>query len=327
MKGQANKQPISPRDGALPAVLVFNPGAGAAEGEGDLRETVQQLLREANIGATIYEAGAPEEFAAATAAARRQGVRLVIACGGDGTLEGVANGLVGSELALGILPAGTRNNLAASLGVPTELPAAVALLRRGLWRAMDAVHARCGKEERWFFELFTAGLLSDMFEDAEALQKGNWRALGDLAAKFVGSSPVTLHLQLAGEHGDDQAILTEAHAVLAMNTPFAGANFRVADDIHYDDGYLDVFLYAGLSKLDVLAHGLAIATDTEADARIRRLRARALTLRADPPVPILVDGVNLGEGEVTLEVHRGALRVIAGDIPAPGTAQNAAAQK
>jgi diacylglycerol kinase family enzyme len=207
------------------------------------------------------------------------------------------------------------------------LPAAVALLRRGTPQAIDAVHARCGKEERWFFELFTAGLLSDMFEDAEALQKGNWGALGDLAAKFVGASPATLHLRLAGEHGNDQAVMAEAHAILAMNTPFAGANFRVAEDIYYDDGYLDVFLYAGLSKLDLLAHGLAIARDAEADTRIHRLRARALTLRSDPPVPILVDGVNLGEGEVTLEVHRGALRVITGNPPAPGAAQNRTAQK
>ena len=84
--------------------------------------------------------------------------------------------------------------------------------------------------------------------------------------------------------------------MLAMNTPYLGANFRVADDIRYDDGYLDVFLYAGLNKLDLLAQGLAIATDGAPDPRIRRLRARRLTLRADPPVPILVDGVNLGEG-------------------------------
>lgn len=175
--------------------------------------------------------------------------------------------------------------------------------------------AACGGCERWFFELFTAGLLTDVFEDAEALQKGNWGVLGDLAAKFVGASPSTLHLAVADDEGEPMAIEAEGHAVLAMNTPYLGANFQVADDIQYDDGCLDVFLYAGLNKLQLLAQGLAIATDGAPDPRIRRLRARRLTLRADPPVPVLVDGVNLGEGPASLQVYHAALKVIGGQAP------------
>jgi diacylglycerol kinase (ATP) len=296
----------------LPAALIYNPGAGSADDQGEFLATLRRLLRDANIDATVYAAGSSDELAGATAAARSAGVELVIACGGDGTLEGVANGLVNSPFTLGILPAGTRNNLAASLGVPTDLPAAVALLRSGRPQAVDAVHVRCGETERWLLELFAAGLLSDMFENAEAAQKGNWGALGDLAAKFVGATPSTLRLSLTEASGANESLETEAHAILAMNTPFAGANFRVADDIYYDDGVLDVFLYAGLNKLDLLAHGWAIATDGEADPRIRRLRARRMTLQADPPVPILVDGINIGEGPAVMEVHQGALRIITG---------------
>jgi diacylglycerol kinase (ATP) len=300
----------------LPAALIYNPGAGSAGAPGDFLDTLRRLLAGANIEATVYTAGDGDELAAATAAARSSGVELVIACGGDGTLEGVANGLVNRPFTLGILPAGTRNNLAASLAIPTDLPAAVALLRYGRPQPVDAVHARCGGAERWFLELFTAGLLSDVFEDAEAAQKGNLGALGDLAAKFVGATPSTLRLTLTGDGGADHTFETEAHAVLAMNTPFLGANFRVAEDIAYDDGLVDVFLYAGLSKLDILAHGLAIVTDGEADSRIRRLRARRLTL---PPVPVLVDGVNLGKGPAEFEVHQGALRIIVGTGTVAGT--------
>jgi diacylglycerol kinase (ATP) len=296
----------------LPAALIFNPGAGSADSQEDFPGMLRRLLGAVNIEATAYEAKDNDELAAATARARQQGIDLVIACGGDGTLEGVANGLVNSPITLGILPAGTRNNLAASFNIPTDLDAAASLLRSGTPRAVDVVHARCGNQERWFLELFTAGLLTDVFEDAEAVQKGNWGALGDLAAKFVGASPSTLHLTLAGEEGERQTIEAEAHAVLAMNTPYLGANFLMADDIRYDDGSLDVFLYDGLSRLDLLAHGLAIATDRSPDPRVRRLRARQLTLRSDPPVPILVDSVNMGEGTVVLQVHHAALRVITG---------------
>lgn len=303
----------------LPAALIFNPASGAADDGRKFHDTLQELLAGVNVEATGFEAKDDGELAAATAEAiakvRQMGSDLVIVCGGDGTIETVANGLIGSGMTLGILPAGTRNNLAASLNVPTELPAAAALLRSGTRQMIDAVLATCSGRERWLFELFTAGLLTDVFNDAEALQKGNWGALGDLAAKFVGASPSTLHLALADDEGEHMAIEAEGHAVLAMNTPYLGANFRVADDIRYDDGCLDVFLYAGLNKLDLLAQGLAIATDGSPDPRIRRLRARRLTLRAEPPVPILVDGVNLGEGPASLQVHHAALKIITGQAP------------
>ncbi len=299
----------------LTAALIFNPASGAADDGGKFNSTLREALVGVHIDVTNFEAKDDRELAEATARARALGVELVIVCGGDGTIETVANGLVNSGLTLGILPAGTRNNLAASLNIPTDIAAAAALLRSGKRQAIDAVLATCGGHERWFFELFTAGLLPDVFEDAEALQKGNLGALGDLAAKFVGASQSTLHLALSDDEGEHMAIEAEGHAVLAMNTPYLGANFRVADDIRYDDGCLDIFLYAGLNKLELLAQGIAIATDGAPDPRIRRLRARRLTLRADPPVTILVDGVNLGEGTASLQVHRAALQVIVGQEP------------
>jgi diacylglycerol kinase (ATP) len=305
----------------LPAALIFNPASGAADDGDKFSSRLHEALTGAHIEATTFEAKDDRELAEATKRARALGVDLVIVCGGDGTIETVANGLVNSGITLGILPAGTRNNLAASFNIPTDLPAAAALLRSGRVQMIDAVLATCGGRERWLFELFTAGLLTDVFNDAEALQKGNWGALADLVAKFVGASPSTLHLALADDEGDHMAIEAEGHAVLAMNTPYLGANFRMADDIHYDDGCLDVFLYAGLNKLDLLAQGLAVATDGAPDPRIRRLRARRLTLRAEPPVPILVDGVNLGEAPASLQVHRAALKVIGGQAPETHQAQ------
>lgn len=295
----------------LAATLIYNPGAGSTAGNDNLLDDVLSLLRAAAIDAELHEAEDPAAIAAATDQARAKGLELVIACGGDGTLEGVANGLVNTPITLGILPAGTRNNVAAGLNIPTDLVAAVALLRSGQRQAIDMVHARRGKKERWFLELFTAGLLSTIFENAEAVQKGNLGALGDLVAKFAGATPSTLHLTV-DDGGRSRKLALETHAVLGMNMPYAGANFRVADDIACDDGYLDLFLYDRLNKLDLLAHGLAVITDSDPDPRIRRLRARRLALDADGPVPILVDGVALGEGPATMEVHSRVLQVITG---------------
>jgi len=295
----------------LAAALIYNPGAGSAAGNDNLLDDVRSLLRAAAIDAELHEAEDQKAIAAATDHAREQGLELVIACGGDGTLEGVANGLVNTPITLGILPAGTRNNVAAGLNIPTDPAAAVSLLRSGRRQAIDMVHARCGGEERWFLELFTAGLLSTIFENAEAVQKGNLGALGDLVAKFAGATPSLLHLTV-DEGGSRRKLAMETHAILGMNMPYAGANFRVADNILCDDGYLDLFLYERLNKFDLLAHGLAVITESNPDPRIRRLRAQRLTLEADDPVPILVDGIALGQGPVTMKVHPRALRVITG---------------
>src|SRR5215212_354053 len=155
MENRASKETkMSEEYPLLRAALIVNPASGAFAGEGDILATLQRLLAEVNIEVTAFEATSDDELAEATARARQLGVELVIACGGDGTLEGVANGLMNSAITLGILPAGTRNNLAASLNIPTDLNAAAALLRSGTPQAIDVVHAHCGDQERWFLELF-----------------------------------------------------------------------------------------------------------------------------------------------------------------------------
>src|SRR5215204_2673619 len=119
MENRANKETNMREEyPLLQAALIFNPASGAVAGEGDVLATLQQLLTGVNIEVTPFEAKSDDDLAAATARARQLGVELVIACGGDGTLEGVANGLISSTITLGILPAGTRNNLAASLNIP-----------------------------------------------------------------------------------------------------------------------------------------------------------------------------------------------------------------
>ncbi len=106
---------------SLPAALIFNPASGAADDGRKFHDTLQELLGGVNIEVTSFEAKDDGELAEATAKARQLGTDLVIVCGGDGTVEAVANGLVGSGITLGILPAGTRNNLAASLNIrPTS---------------------------------------------------------------------------------------------------------------------------------------------------------------------------------------------------------------
>ena len=232
-----------------------------------------------------------------------------MACGGDGTVETVANALVGESATLGILPVGTRNNIAASLAIPTNLAKAVALLHTGTRRRIDVGHARCGDQERWFLETFTVGLFSALYPDADAVQKGNIARLDDLLMAFVTAPYATAHIRV--NEGEEE-FTAALHALLGVNMPSTGARFRLADDIACDDGLLDVFVYDRLDKLDMLAYGFDLLTGMPEDPVIRQLRVHHLAIRTDPPLMVMADGVYLGDGAVEVRLVPGGLRVITG---------------
>ena len=75
----------------------------------------------------------------------KTGIKLIVVAGGDGTIDSVMGAMVGSDATLGIIPTGTRNNVAFNLGVPGTIPEAVALLRTGRRLKVDVGHLRSGK--------------------------------------------------------------------------------------------------------------------------------------------------------------------------------------
>jgi diacylglycerol kinase family enzyme len=113
------------------AKLIFNPASGnPTESAMQLVELLRQLqMLQIQVEVLLVQ---PEHRLPAIArSAARAGAKMVIVSGGDGTIENVALGLVGSRTTLGIIPTGTRNNLARSLGIPTDTRRRAALLRKG----------------------------------------------------------------------------------------------------------------------------------------------------------------------------------------------------
>lgn len=95
--------------------------------------------------------------------------------------------------------------------------------------------------------------------------------------------------------------------------PFMGANFQIAPDVMFDDRQLDVFVYADLSKRDLIGHALQ-SPNSAPDARIQRYRVKKISVSTSPAMSVMADGVSLGVGDspvtVTLLPHR--LKVMAG---------------
>ncbi|MEJ2266531.1 MAG: diacylglycerol kinase family protein [Anaerolineales bacterium] len=300
--------------------LIFNPIAGAPD------ETPLQLidvineLQAWNILPEVYLVEPDSDLAMVVQDALQGGLRMFVVCGGDGTIDSVAAELADSNKAtLGIIPTGTRNNVALSLGIPEDIHKAAALLRTGRRIRVDLGFVACGGIQRHFLEFCSVGLLSSLYPPADDIQHGKFARIGDLLAELVSSQPAEMHLVL-GEHRE---INTRGHMLLAANMPYIGPHFRIAPEGVFNDGLLDVVVFTGLSKLDLLSDALQIAEGRLEDPRVQSYRVDKVEIHTDPPMPVLADGVSLGEGPLRIAVRRHSLSVMAGAAESNAASQSA----
>jgi diacylglycerol kinase family enzyme len=242
-----------------------------------------------------------------------QGIRMFVVCGGDGTISAVARTLAGTRATLGIIPIGTQNNTALSLGIPTDIPAAISILRTGRRIKVDVGMAVCDKINTPFLEVCSVGLISTLFPSADDIQHGNLARIGDFLTTLAASPPAEIHLLLDGK----QEIHNLGHVVLVSNMPFIGLHYQVASAASFKDGLLDVLFFADLSKLDLLGYVFqGVGVGKPEDPRIQHFRVRRVDIDTHPAMPIMADGSALGEGPVRIEVRRRVLAVMVGP-PAP----------
>ena len=241
---------------------------------------------------------------------------MFVVCGGDGTILAVAGALTGTRATLGIIPAGTQNNVALSLGIPSDIPAAIAILRTGRRIKVDMGIAACGQIVRPFLLACVVGLGSAIFPSADDIQHGNLARIGDFLAALVASPPAEMRLVLDNK----QEIHTQGHMALVSNMPYIGPHFQVSAAAAFNDGLLDVLLFTDLSKMELLGYAAqkAVGVGTE-DSRIQHFQARRVDMDTHPAMPVMADGLEMGEGPLHITVQRHALAVMVG-TPAPEAA-------
>jgi diacylglycerol kinase (ATP) len=296
--------------------LVFNPGSGAV---GESPVQLMDVISEMQAWKLIPEAYLVEpdsDLPALVQNALSDGIRMFVVCGGDGTIDVVAGALAGTNATLGIIPTGTQNNVALSLGIPpVDIPAAIAILRTGHRIKVDMGLAKYGEMKRSFLEVCSVGLLSALFPSADDIQHGNLTRIGDFLGTLVASTPAEMHLTLDGK----TEINTMCHAVLISNMPFIGPHFQVGTPASINDGLLDVLLFANLSKMDLLDYAVQAARSGGGleDERIQHYHVHRVEVNTNPPMLLMADGLALGKGPVHISVHRHALAVMVSD-PASG---------
>ena len=295
-----NRRPIN-------AKLIFNPGAGAA---GESPVQLMDVISEMQAWNIIPEAFLVEpgcDVPKVIEDALAQGIRMFVVCGGDGTISGAARTLAGTHATLGIIPIGTQNNTALSLGIPSDIPAAIAILRNGKRIKVDVGMATCGNITTPFLEVCSIGLVSTLFPSADDIQHGNLAGVGDFLSNLVGSPPSEINMVLDGK----QEIHNLGHIVLVSNMPYIGLHYHLGSAASFNDGLLDVLFFADLSKLDLLGYVLqGVGEGRPEDPRIQHFHMRRVEINTHPAMEVMADGSPLGEGLVRIEVRRHALAVM-----------------
>jgi diacylglycerol kinase family enzyme len=288
--------------------LIFNPISGA---QGDSPQQLMTILSEMqalNLAAEVHLLQPGQDLLPVIQEALRRRFRLFVVSGGDGTIDSVAQALAGTPAVLGIIPTGTQNNVALSLDIPGDIPAAVRLLRSGRPVKVDMGIAACGEFKQPFLEACSVGLLSALFSAADDIQHGNLARIGDLLATLVTFPTAEIHLVLDGQ----QEIHTQGHVVLVSNMPYLGPHYPVAPEGSFSNGLLEVIVFANQTKLELLSNVVQIAGGGTEDPRVQRYQVHRLSIDTKPPMPILVDGFPLGEGPLEVGMLHQALTVMAG---------------
>lgn len=240
-----------------------------------------------------------------------QDFRIFVVCGGDGTISAVASILAGTDATLGIMPIGTQNNTALSLGIPNDPASAIAILRNGRRIKVDVGVATCGRKTTPFLEVCSIGLVSDLFPAADDIQHGNPARVFDLLSTLAASPPADIRLLLE----DKEKVHSRGHVVLIANMPVIGFHYQIGELSAFHDGLLDVIFFAELSKLELLGYVFqGVGVNYPEDERIQHFHVRKVEIQTSPDMPVMADGNALGTGTVRIEVKRRSLSVMAGQV-------------
>lgn len=287
--------------------LIYNPSAGAARLAPVQLTDVVSAMQAWKLTPEVFLLEPDSDLPGMVKDTLAQGIHLFVACGGDGTISAVAKAIVGQPATLGIIPAGTQNNIARALNIPEDIPAATAILRTGRRTKIDMGKVACNGAETLFIEICSVGLMSSVFPSIDDIQHGHLNKVGDFLSTLVTSAPSEIKLVF----GNGQEIHETGHAVIVSNMPYIGRHYQVGDKSAYRDGLLDVLLFADLTKMDLLGHAMRGTNLCDSvDPRIRHYHVREIDITALPPMPVMADGLTLGEDPVHIEVQHHTLAVM-----------------
>jgi len=287
--------------------VIFNPTA-----RGDKARRLRHHLDTISAQSTLKLTQAAGDARRLASEAIKEGFEIVVAAGGDGTINEVLNGMSdapeGFERArLAVLPLGTVNVFARELALPTRLEAAWQVIQQGRETQIDLPSVTTSTNKKFYFaQLAGAGL------DARAIELVKWQVkklIGPVAYVLAGLHAVMGTPSKITVSGAGNCLTGEL--VLVGNGRLYGGEFTLFPDADLRDGILDVCVLPRVNWLTLVRCGPGLLLQGRLPASATRLfRAESITLTSPSPTPLEIDGELIGHLPATFSIERSRLRVV-----------------
>lgn len=320
----------------MQAELIYNPSGGQVIVRHELDNVVAFLNRH-GWSVMLRETSRPLEATDLARHAVDAGARVVIAAGGDGTINEVANGLVNTDTALGVLPLGTTNSWALQMGIPalnpklpgTQVVRMIAALEERMARPLPANYYRkvlldaaqvladgrtiavdMGELSGRYF-LMWAGIGFDA-ASAKSVSPKEKRALGSWAyvlatiksADRYSGTDVWLNL-------DGKVVKVSTPFIVVSNIQLYGGMVEIGARACVNDGKLDVCIFKGDGFFTFVQHAMKMLTHRHLqDPKVEYYQCREIVVESARSLPVHVDGEPFGRTPVSIHTVPSSLRVI-----------------
>jgi diacylglycerol kinase (ATP) len=291
------------RDVSEQIVLLTNPTSGKGKG-GRVTHLVAPRLRDAGFAVRELAGRDADEALDLARGCVDEGVETLVVVGGDGMVHLAVQALAGSQTRLGLVPAGTGNDVARYLDLPRkDVQAATDVLIGGKERTIDL--ARVGA--KYYVTVLAAGFDAKVNERANQMTwpRGQMRYNLATIAELRTFKPIPYVLDIDGEEQRFEAMM-----VAVGNGPSFGGGLRITEGALLDDGLLDVVVIMPMSKTGLVRTYPKLFKGTHVlHPGYRHYPARSVTIAA-PNVVAYADGERIGALPLTVDVVPGALRVL-----------------
>jgi diacylglycerol kinase (ATP) len=301
-------------------IVIVNPAAGAGSTARRWPQVAKHLLQQGER----FDEVVTQRPGEATGIARRaadEGRRMVIAVGGDGTVNEAVNGLLSeprdSTPALGVIPTGTGTDLCRTFGIPRDPLLAANVALHGAGRRIDAGRVTCvgpqGTTSRYFLNIADAGIGADV---ADLVNRGFKFINGELT--FSLAAVITLfrwqNRRLSLELDGHKREVT-AQQVVVANCQYAGGGMRIAPEARPDDGLFDVIIQGDMGAFETIGLLGKVRQGTHmSHPKIEHLLAQRVEISCDRPVGVDADGERPGGLPAQFEIVPLAIEL---RVPAP----------
>lgn len=297
-------------EASLRVAVLVNPSSGRGRGR-DAADAAVARLRELGAEVAVYVGASVERSSKLVEEALASEPTVLVIIGGDGTLSNLLDGLVGCDVPIALVPAGTGNDFARAIGLPlgpAHAAEAAELALRGEPRRIDVGHVETPDASRHFLTVVALGFDARVSDRTNRLRwpRGRARYYLALMAELAQLRPVPFRIAV----DDGAARLLPGTLVAIGNTRNYGGGMPICPEAQPDDGLLDVTHAGVLSRARLLRLFPLLLTGRHLERpEATSMRASRVSVEA-PGLIAYADGERVGTGTVTVTLRAGALTML-----------------